>query len=239
MGNFSSTRASAILLVGIIIVLPARAKYMAPDLINVPVERLVKNLEALANEKPNDAEVRLNLARVHAMAYALKTDTADVWKGRENQGAWFGYTPANVPFEVKPSDDKNRLATARQHLAKAIERYEETLKLDPGNLTAALGHAWCIEQSRDKKRAITEYRKVIQAAWAKEKDLGHAGLGWHSITAEAAGYLIPLLDKEKRRREIIILQRRVAKLERVQRPVTPLVIPLRDGLTLSQLADRY
>jgi hypothetical protein len=238
MRNFSFRRASAILLVGLVIGLPVKAKFVKPDLVNVPVDRLIKNLEVLAKENPNDAELRLNLARVHAMAYALKTDTAEVWKGREGQGAWFGYTPAHVPFEVKPTDDKNKLREAREHLAKAIQHYEEALKLDPSNLTAALGHAWSVEQSGDKTRAIREYRKVIETAWLKEKGLKDAGVGWHSVTVEATGYLIPLLDKSKRKRELITLKQRVEKLERVPRPVTPLVIPLRDGLTSSQLEDR-
>jgi hypothetical protein len=101
-----------------------------------------------------------------------------------------------------------------------------------------LGHAWCVEQSGDKKRAITEYRKVIEAAWKKERDMKRAGLGWHSVTAEAAGYLIPLLDKRKNRNEIATLKARIQKMNSVRRPITPLVIPLRDGLTSSQLEDR-
>ena len=35
-----------------------------------------------------------------------------------------------------------------------------------------------------------------------------AGLGWHSITAEAAGYLIPLLDQRADIAEIKTLQNR-------------------------------
>jgi tetratricopeptide (TPR) repeat protein len=172
------------------------------------------------------------------MAYALKTDTAEVRKGRENEGVWFGYNPAHVPFEVKPSDDKDSVKAARVHLAKAIERYKEVLKLEPGNLTAALGYAWCIEQSGDKQGAIKEYRKIIEAAWKKESDLKRAPLGWHSVTAEAAGYLIPLLDKQKAREEIVTLQSRIEQMGRVRRPITPLVIPLRDGLARTQLEDR-
>ncbi len=45
------------------------------------VERLIKNLEERIREKSTDAEAIFNLARVHAMAYALKSDTADVRKG--------------------------------------------------------------------------------------------------------------------------------------------------------------
>ena len=237
---FSSRLTGAILLLTLFVIPPqaASARFVAPDLYKVPVARLVNNLEMLAKQHPKDAEVRLNLARVHAMAFALKTDTAEVYKGKENKGAWFGYTPQHVPFEVKPTADKSRLAAARVHLAKAIARYEDVLKLDPGNLTAALGHAWCIEQSGKKQKAIAEYRNVIDAAWPKERDLKHADMSWHSVTAEAAGYLIPLLDNQKDKQEIAVLRARIEKMGRVSRPVTPLVIPLRDGLTYDRLEDR-
>jgi tetratricopeptide (TPR) repeat protein len=212
--------------------------YVMQDLVNVPVERLIRNLEAIAEKEPKNAQVRFNLARVHAMAYALKTDTARVVKNKENQGAWFGYAPDHVPFKAISTSDKNKLNVAREHLTKAIEQYEEGLKLDPANLTAALGHAWCVEQSGDKERAIKEYREVIETAWVKEKDLTSAPLGWRSVTAEAAGYLIPLLDKNKDSAEINVLQARIKRTNSIPRPITPIVVPLRDGLTASDLEDR-
>jgi hypothetical protein len=88
-----------------------------------------------------------------------------------------------------------------------------------------------VEQSGDKERAIKEYREVIETAWMKEKDLTRAPLGWHSVTAEAAGYLMPLLDKDKDRAEIDVLQDRIKRTKSVPRPVTLIVTPLRDGLT--------
>ena len=75
----------------------AAARFVRPDLEKVPVERLVKNLEDLANKEPKNVQVRFNLARVHAMAFALKTDTCEINKNSGNAGAWFGYTPATVP----------------------------------------------------------------------------------------------------------------------------------------------
>ncbi len=233
--------AGAILLLALICALQLKlvqAMYIEADLVNVPIERLTKNLEALVNNHPKDVQARSNLARVYAMAYALKTGTAQVRKGKENEGAWFGYEPAHVPFTVKPASDQQKLKTAKEHLASAIVQYEEVLKLAPDNLTAALGHAWCVEQSGDTQKAISEYRKVIEAAWAKEKDMKLAPLGWHSVTAEAAGYLIPLLDKDKDKGEIRVLKDRIARMRAVPRPITPVVIPLRDGLALSDLEDR-
>src|SRR5262249_49745535 len=78
---------------------PARAIFIKPDLEKVPVERLVKSLEDLAAKDEKNATVRFNLARVHAMAYALKTDTAEALKDKPQEGAWFGPVPPSVPFK--------------------------------------------------------------------------------------------------------------------------------------------
>ena len=217
---------------------PLRAEYIQPDLENVPVSRLIENLEAQAKKDEKAVAPRLNLARVHGMAYALKTDTARVWKGKEDQGAWFGFEPKHVPFEVKKTDDEAKMKAAREHLDKAIARYEEVIKLDDKHLVAKLGHAWCVDQAKKKDDAIKEYRAVIEEAWAKEKDSKTGGLGGHWVTAEAASYLIPLLDEEKDKDEIATLKDRSKKLNSLPRPITPIVVPLRDGLSVADLEDR-
>lgn len=215
----------------------AEARYMKPDLVNIPIERLINNLEAIAEKNPKDAQARFNLARAHAMAYAVKSDTAEVWKGRENQGIWFGYEPSHIPFTVQPTEDKNALNAARKHLASAIKAYEETIRLEPDNLSAKLGYAWCLEQSGEKRKAVNHYRKVIEAAWRQEKSMTQAPLGWHSVTAEAAGYLIPLLNKNRDKKEISLLRARMEKVSKVPRPVTPVAVPLRVGMTAREVEN--
>src|SRR5258706_16350466 len=123
--RFSSRWAGAPLLLTLAWTLPLRpvdAKYRMPDLVNIPVERLIRNLESLARDDRKNVEVRFNLARAHAMAYALRTESAQVWKGRENEGVWFGYNPQNVPFTVKPTGDNEKIKSTNVHLAKALER---------------------------------------------------------------------------------------------------------------------
>src|SRR5215813_9988534 len=208
-----------------------------PDLIEVPIERVIKNLERLLKNNPRNVIAKFNLARAHAMAYALKTETAQVWKGREKEGVWFGYNPKEIPFTLEPTTNQTKLNAANAHLSEALRQYEELVAMSPDNLSAALGYAWCIEQSGDKQKAIKQYRLVVDAAWEKEKDLKRAGLGWHSITAEAAGYLIPLLDTNADKAEINQLKERINVLSTVPRPITPVVIPLRDGLGAGELQD--
>lgn len=192
--------------------------YAMPDLINVPVERLIRNLEALAEADPKNVETRFNLARAHAMAYALRTESAQVLMSSEDEKGGFGYGTASIPFSVKPTNDNSLLEAAKEHLARAIAWYEETVKLAPDNLAAALGHAWCVEESGETRKAVEEYRKVVNAAWEKEKDVKSGGLDWYPVTAEAAGYLILLLDKNDDITEIKELKGRIYDLEMIPRP---------------------
>ncbi len=216
----------------------AEARFMRPDLEKVPIERLVKNLDELAQKEPKNIQVRYNLARVHAMAYALKADTCEINKKQANGGAWFGYTPSVVPFKSIETKDKEKLAQAKIHLQLAIAVYSDVVKAQADNLAAQLGLAWCVDQSGDKPEAIKAYRKLIATGWEKEGKQKFGPLGGNFITSETAGYLIPLLDAQKDAAEIDTLKGRIAQLNKLPRPVTPIAIPLRDGLTARDLEDR-
>jgi hypothetical protein len=215
------------------------AMYARVEVERVPVERLVTNLEAAVKKDPKDVQALVNLARAHGMAYALKTDSAEVRKGQEEKGPWFGHEPKFVPFsKVEKTDDEAKQKAAKEHLAKAVENFKQAVKLAPDNLPARLGYAWTLEQAGEKTDAVKEYRALIEDAWKKEKDIKSLPLGGHTIVVEAAGYLTPLLDKEKDKGEIATLNERTARLGRLPRPVTPIVVPLRDGLRAVDLEDR-
>jgi hypothetical protein len=222
-------------LVGLLVAGGACAMYAPAALEQVPVTRLVENLEKAIQDHPKDAQLRFNLARVHAMAYAQKSDMITVNKNLKMLAPWFGYEPKFVPFIPKATDNEDRREAARKHLQKAIQTYRKTIELTPNNLAARLGLAWCVEQSGDKKKAVAEYRDVIERGWKKEKDLKFGPLGGHYITAEAGGYLVQLLDAEKDRDEIAGLKQRTAQLRKLPRPITPIAIPLRDGLAARDL----
>ena len=50
----------------------ARGIYVGREIKDVPIERLAQNLQRQIEEKPDNVGLRLNLARLYAMAYALK-----------------------------------------------------------------------------------------------------------------------------------------------------------------------
>src|SRR5262245_44418611 len=104
----------------VLFVISARGEYAAAQLEKVPVERLTKNLEDAVKKNPKDASAVLNLARVHAMAYSLRSEEVSVEKRNPNS-PWFGYEPAIVPFnKLTKTEDKDKLKAAEEHLKKAI-----------------------------------------------------------------------------------------------------------------------
>jgi tetratricopeptide (TPR) repeat protein len=124
------------------------------------------------------------------------------------------------------------------HLEQAIKLYEQVLKLTPDDLPAQLGLGWLLAQAGKKTEAVAVLRKTIDKAWEKEKDLMALGLGGHTFTAEGADYLIPLLDPEKDREEIATLKERAERLNKLPRPITPIAVPLRDGLSAHAIENR-
>jgi len=243
--------------------LTADARFFKPELKKVPVEQLAKNLQAqLDKEFSITTNTRFNLARLYAMAYALKTDTVDVAGGKkqpDEEGGgkkknpdggfgkktstggtepYFGPTPAVVPFKAVETKDAAKAEKADAYLKKAIKTYELIINDQPNHLPAKLGLAWCLDQAGNTDDAIKAYRDVIDMGWDKERKLKSGPLGGNFITKEAAGYLIPLLDAKKDRDEIDMLKANVAKLDKLPRPVTPIAIPLHDGLTARDLEDR-
>lgn len=216
----------------------ARAIYLPAELEKVPVDRLTANLAEEVKKDPKNPQAVLNLARAHAMAYSLKSSELPVNK-KKPDGVWFGHEPPIVPFnKVAAAADKEKLKTARDHLDRAIKLYEEALALKPDDLRAQLGHAWLLSQADQKSASVAELRKVIEAAWAKEMDLKAAGFGGHTVTREAAEYLIPLLDPVRDKEEIATLKERAEKLRKLPRPVTPIAVPLREGLSAIDLEAR-
>ena len=129
-------------------------KYARVEVQNVPIERLIANLEMAVKKNPKDVQALVNLARTHGMAYALKTDTTEVRKGHEELGPWFGYEPKVVPFStVQKANDSAKQKAAKAHLAKAVERFRAAVKLVPDDLRVRLGYAWTLEQSGQKKES--------------------------------------------------------------------------------------
>ena len=106
-------------------------------------------------------------------------------------------------------------------------------------MVARLGLAWTLEKSGEKSIAIKQYRALIVDAWKSEKSLRSVPMNGETIVSEASDYLILLLDKEKYEEEITTLRKRAAGLRRLPRPITPVAVPLRDGLRAGDVLDPH
>ena len=72
---------------------PALGLYSPPDLIKVPLTKLLVNLKQQVDADPDNADLKHHLARAHAMAYAKKlAENALVETDKKNQ-LWFGFEP--------------------------------------------------------------------------------------------------------------------------------------------------
>ena len=214
------------------------ALFLTPDLDNIPVERLVRNLERLAKENPGDARLVFNLGRAHAMAYALKADTLAVERGADSEGPWPGHGPEHMQPDVKPAPNAARDKIARGHLTRAIARYREALTYDDDRKgLGRLSLGWALAQAGEKAGAVEALRAVVQVAWPQDRTIKGQLADSRSLTEEAARYLIPLLDSDKDREEIATLRGYAAVLQKTPRMITPIAVPLRDGLSALDLAD--
>jgi hypothetical protein len=207
------------------------------DIYNVPLDRLVANLEASIVKEPKNADLRVNLARVHVMAFALKTTTIPVVRGMETKGPASKWLRENEQPEVTPTADPAARKEAADHLAKAIQGYQEAIALAPDNAIAGLGLAWAYQQSKDIPKAVAAYRAAIEVAWPQERDRT-AIMGWLSVTEEASRYLVPLLDPARDKEEIAKLRGYSERLETMARAITPIVIPLGGRLAVQDLVDQ-
>lgn len=226
------------------------AMFVQPLLDNVPIDRLIVNLEKLSRDTPADVALRLNIARAHSMAYAYKTNTAQIRRGNEKLGVWTGHEPSYTQLAVKKAADAAAEQIARGHLDQAIARYREIIALAPAgtapqsgfparlDLVAQLGLGWCLAQAGERDAAIAPLRKVVEGSSPLDSSKSTLVFqGQRSLTEEAIRYLVPLLNPAKDREEIAALRDRAAQLASTPRAITPIAVPLREDLTAVEITD--
>jgi hypothetical protein len=136
-------------------------------------------------------------------------------------------------------------------LRKAPNAKEDTWLIKP----LLLGSAWCLDKAGRREEALDGYRQALAISWRMEvtKDFKpeewlkgaryeitepaepsapksgfRAGVlrGGVCFSEECISYLLHLLDPMKDAEEIRVLKSRKARLERMPRAVTPILIPL-------------
>jgi hypothetical protein len=130
----------------VLLPLAATSEMMAPE--NVPVERLIKNVEAALKAKPNDPDQLFLLARLHSLAYAKADAKASVYFDRRGDltspfhfAPWMGVQDKEVPASRTLSPV--RLA----HLRSSYFTYKLAVKATPEAGLPKLGWAWVCEEA--------------------------------------------------------------------------------------------
>jgi hypothetical protein len=204
----------------------ASAQFVKVETRKVPVQRLAENIERQLTQRPDDIQLRLNLARLHAMAYALRVAE---FEARSTDGsnleAWFGHVPRFIPGPVKGTRSAEHIERAKADLARAIDEYRAVVGRAPDNFIAHLGLAWSLEQAGRRGEAIAEYRQVVRLALPVEINRSFMW-GQEPATIEAVTRLRALLDPVSDAKEIASLQGAVKELGPVGRMITPILIPL-------------
>ena len=216
------------------------AIYVRAETREVPVDRLVANLERELKTDPTNVQTLINLARLHAMAFALKVDEFPAAQPKPDQLELPSYPPGSgqIPPVVRPAPTPDHAARAAHHLKEALRHYAAALTLAPDNLTARLGHGWVLQQSGDTRGAIGEYRLIVERAWPSEQKIKALMPSQRLFTHEAAGYLIPLLDASRDAAEISDLRAKRAEIEARPRAITPVAVPLTPDASGEGIVDR-
>jgi hypothetical protein len=153
-----------------------------------------------------------------------------------------------VPREVKKPANAAAAEKGTRHLTNAIALYRRSLaaeqktrgdKAQRMTVPTQLGLAWCLDQSGQKKQALTEYRKALNLAWNEEVTKGDGqGLGPDvCYSEEIIQYMLKLLDPIKDKEEVGELKKAAAKLQAMPRAVTPILIPMEANAAFDDLVD--
>lgn len=217
----------------------ASADYALPDIETVPVKRIVANLERRgqqlleADRRIEFGQLSAQLARVYALAYAQ--DAAELPVYRES-----GYVfenPGWVPAIPPPIERSSPARTPEDYLHMAGLQYVSAIVFDPTDIRSRLGRAWVLEEIGNIETAIEQYREVLAMAWPEDQDIDQLEHGARPLSQEAALRLIDLLDPGKDAEEIAELSRKSAQFDEIPRWITPIVIPLEDGISFERLID--
>ena len=213
------------------------AIFMPRETQRVPVERLAENIMSRLKNTPDDISLRLNLARLFAMAYALKA--SDFGAGAGEPNAALPFFPADdpyVPKRVESARTSEQRQRAASDLKRAVAAYEDVVKRAPENFIARLGYAWVLEQSGRVADAVAEYRRVVELAVPVERKQA-VWVGQEPAAVEAATRLYALLDPVANAAEIRQLKQKMEGFDRIGRKITPIAIPLGKDVTTPPLAS--
>lgn len=224
---------------------------------SVPLERLLKNVQAYISKNPNDATGYYVLGRLHSLAFAKGTRTIEAYEAKPNQipklPSYDSIIVSRTAKDLKPE--------AKKHLLASIHNYQKATDLDSKHAMSFLGLGWVLEDGakyadkvepfpKVKKpegktaywqaRALAAYRQAYQLTVARDLQLPGLGPGADdAISLEAGNGIIRLLRTRKlsdaERNEIAQIEKTNETIEQKPRAVTPIIFPLAHPSLLSTM----
>lgn len=138
----------------------AQAMFAHVETERVPISRLLINLDFQLHQ-PNlhpavRAQKEFQIGRLHSMAYAQKTEEANIRKlnkdaPQSDPEPFFHRMPDYYQFSVTNTTDSLLLDAAHKHLLLAIMHLQTALQLEPNSTNTKLGLAWCLDQNGNKQ----------------------------------------------------------------------------------------
>ncbi|MBI4584848.1 MAG: hypothetical protein HY717_12605 [Planctomycetes bacterium] len=138
--------AIAAILASLALTEPARCEQDLPE--NVPVERLVKNMESYIKENPDDPQGFYVLGRVHGLAFTLKRRALATWPHETIQSF---IADEDFQKQAAPSPEAGKKevpltgAELLDHLSAAVKNFSTAIRLDPKPALYHLGYAGVLE----------------------------------------------------------------------------------------------
>ncbi len=153
---------------------------------DVPIDRLIANIQKYIDEHPKDAEAYYRLGRAHTLALETRTEFVPVFEGttlpRIAEGSW---------SKRSPNEDKSRASTPEQinaHLEAAIKNLNKAIELRPNTAKFRLTLAAALEAgipyiSKTKVWPLAPSSTLLQS---KDDDTKERIARWKTRFNEAA-----------------------------------------------------
>jgi hypothetical protein len=248
------------LLMILCLALAAHARWMRPDP-EVPIARLLRNVETAIEADPEAAELHYLKGRLHSLAFALDTKTVEVYDSAKPR---FQFLPWETLQVRRRMPDRALTPGELDHLRRSLQHYHRATTLDKKNALYRLGLAWMLEQAaphaarlgslpwRTDERltasdvnaqALALYREAY--GLQKDSDLASPGairgVADAFVSKEAAEGILRLAKEGVRplvtAPESADLLNTVAKLKDHFTAITPIVFPLESHTPFARMID--
>jgi len=145
----------------------------------MPIERVIANLETWVKQNPNDAQAWYSLAR--ARSYAFATDSANLmYRGEQSRPEVSG-----GPFQYRPELSKGKdLGAAIKHLDGGIRAYNAAIKLRQNDPAFRYGLA-CLLEDGLKVSTQAKAFPMLDVQVVNDADARRFGDGKDLSTAES------------------------------------------------------